>query len=348
MGESGTGGWQVGRLRSANANSNLGGASNEAFCIDVLNALTASIAVLDHRGVIVAVNDAWKCFARDNGALDAAAYVGSNYLAACEAAIREDPTAQAVCTAVRDLQSGKRAQFSVEYPCHSPTTQRWFEMRMTRSAHEPHYIVVAHENITLRKQMESELLSAKQAIETFNAQLQEALAREQQNARTDDLTGINNRRHFFALARQAFSVAVRYRHPLSAILLDLDHFKAINDRWGHQIGDDVLKNVADIAQRHLRSADILGRYGGEEFIVLLPDSTAEQSKVVAERIRGEIESSNLDTPKGRVDLTVSAGVADTTQGGLDSIERLIGLADQALYAAKQAGRNRIAVYSGGG
>lgn len=339
------GGWHVGRLKSASSDSEFVTASNEAFCIEVLNALTASIAVLDHRGVIIAVNDAWKSFARDNGALDAAAYIGSNYLAACEAAVRVDPTAEAVCTAVRELQSGTRDQFAIEYPCHSPTEQRWFEVRMTRSAHEPNYIVVAHENITVRKQMQAELLSAKQAIETFNAQLQEALVREQCNARTDELTGINNRRQFFALAPPAFSAAVRYHHPLGAILIDLDHFKAVNDNWGHQIGDCVLKHVANIAQRHLRGADILGRYGGEEFIVLLPDSPAEQSRVVAERIRVEIESSGLDTPKGRVALTASAGVADTTQLGVDCIERLIGLADLALYAAKQAGRNRVVVYS---
>jgi diguanylate cyclase (GGDEF)-like protein len=342
-------GSRVGRLNSASNVPGLGASSNEVFVIDVLNALTASIAVLDDRGVIIAANDAWKRFARDNGARDAGAYLGSNYLAACETAMRSaDPTAQAVYAAIRSLQCGEQDQFSIEYPCHSPTQERWFEMRMTRCAHEPHYIVVAHENITLRKRMESELLHAKQSIETSNAQLRDALEREQQNARTDDLTGLNNRRHVFALARQAFAVAVRYRHPLGAILLDVDHFKGINDRWGHQIGDEVLKHVAGVARHHLRSADILGRYGGEEFIVLLPDSTAEQSKVVAERIREEIGRDSLDTAKGGVAVTISAGVADTTQGGHDGIERLIGLADQALYAAKQAGRDRTIVYCVGG
>jgi diguanylate cyclase (GGDEF)-like protein len=339
---------RVGKSNSACIDPDLGTASNAAFVADVLNALTASIAVLDHRGVIVAVNDAWKRFARENGVRDAAAFRGSSYLVACEAAVRGgDPTAQAVYAAFRALRDGNQDQFSIEYPCHSPTTQRWFEMRMTRSPNTPHYIVVAHENITVRKRMESELLRARQSIESFNAQLQEALVREQQNARTDELTGINNRRHFFALARQAFTAGARYRHPLSTVLLDLDHFKEINDRWGHQVGDDVLKHVANILRRHLRGADILGRFGGEEFIVLLPQSTADQSRAVAERIRDEIEAVSLDTPKGCIALTVSAGVADTAQGGYD-IERLIGLADQALYAAKQAGRNCTVVYSGGG
>jgi diguanylate cyclase (GGDEF)-like protein len=336
----------VGNLNSSRIDSDLGISSTEAFVIDVLNALTVSIAVLDHSGVIVAVNEAWKRYAKDNAGRDASAFVGSNYFAACEPALRAaDPTAQAVYTAFRALQSGEQEEFSIEYPCHSPTMQRWFQMRMTRSSHEPHYIVVAHEDITVRKRMELELLSAKQSIESFNLKLQEALAREQVNARTDDLTGINNRRHFFELARQAFTVAIRYGHPLGALLLDLDHFKAINDRWGHQIGDDALKHVASIAQKHLRSADILGRYGGEEFIVLLPDSTAEQSKVLAERIREDIERSKLETSKGTIAMTVSAGIADTLRGGRDSIEGLIGLADSALYAAKQAGRNRTVVYS---
>lgn len=338
----------MGRLNPAYIVPGLG-ASNEAFVLNVLNALTASIAVLDHRGVIIAANEAWKRFARDNDARDPGAYLGSNYLLACEAAICEaDPTAQAVYAAIRALQCGELDQFSIEYPCHSPTEERWFEMRMTRCPHEPHYIVVAHENITPRKRMEAELLQAKQSIEAFNAQLQDALAREQRNARTDDLTGINNRRHFFALARQAFSIAVRYHHPLGAILLDLDHFKQINDRWGHQVGDDALKQVANIVRRHLRDADIPGRYGGEEFIVLLPESTADQAKVVAERIRREVGKFGLETPQARISFTLSAGVADTTQSRLDSIEQLIGFADQALYAAKQTGRDRTVIYSSGG
>lgn len=340
-------GQSVGKLNSSRRGSDLDISANEAFVIDVLNALTASIAVLDQSGVIVAVNEAWKRFARENGGHDASAFVGSNYLLACDGAVHAaDPAAKAVCAAFHALQCGDQEEFSIEYPCHSPTTQRWFQMRMTRSPHKPHYIVVAHEDITARKRMETELINAKRSIESSNLKLQEALAREQVNARVDDLTGINNRRHFFALARQAFTVAVRYSHPLGAVMLDLDHFKEINDRWGHQLGDEALKHVAHIAQKHLRGADILGRYGGEEFIVLLPDSTAEQSQVLAERIREDIERSRLQTAKGSIALTVSAGVADTSESGGESIERLIGLADLALYAAKQAGRNRTVVYSG--
>jgi diguanylate cyclase (GGDEF)-like protein len=329
-------------LNSTRINGDVGMSPKEAFVIDVLNALTASIAVLDDEGTIIAANVAWKRFSNDNGGSDSAAFVGSNYLAACEAAMRAgDATAQAVHAAFHELQSGERKEFAIEYPCHSPQMQRWFEMRMTRSAHEPHYIVVAHEDITSRKAMEAELLRAKQSIESSNAQLRESLAREQENVRTDELTGIHNRRHCLALARQAFAVASRYRRPLGMILLDVDHFKQINDQWGHQIGDDALKHVAMISRRHLRSADILGRYGGEEFIVFLPDSTAGQARIVAERIREDIERTPLVSAKGAIRLTVSAGISDTAQSGTHSIERLIGLADDALYAAKQEGRNRI-------
>lgn len=312
---------------------------------EIIDALTAHIAVLDAAGFIVAVNDAWIRFAQKNGGTSADSYSGWNYLAVCEQPVqRGDETVRDICNAIRAVQRGERSQCSFEYPCNSPETERWFEMRITRSPGEPPYIVIAHEDITQRKKAESAVRKAEQTLRQVNLQLQESLAREQSIARTDELTGVCNRRQFFALAEHELAVSQRYDRPLSIILFDVDRFKRINDTRGHQVGDEVLKHVARLATEHLRAADVLARYGGEEFIIMLPDSTGAQSTVVAERIRKAIANSGLQIANGRVDTTVSAGIAERRRD-VDTLGGLVGRADKALYAAKEAGRNRVLVAS---
>jgi diguanylate cyclase (GGDEF)-like protein/PAS domain S-box-containing protein len=208
----------------------------------------------------------------------------------------------------------------------------------------PKEIMVILSTITERKQAEEELRHAKEIIEAANRELQQAVAREQFLARTDELTRVNNRRHFFDLAKHEFAVAQRYQHPLSVILFDIDHFKQINDTFGHQVGDEVLHQIAQIAGAHLRAADVLARYGGEEFVLLLPDSTTQQARVLAERIRKGIAERGIDTDIGNVRVTMSAGIAEVLSQE-DTLDRLIQRADQALYVAKEAGRNRTILFS---
>jgi diguanylate cyclase (GGDEF)-like protein/PAS domain S-box-containing protein len=224
----------------------------------------------------------------------------------------------------------------------------WIASRLTivsRSADEtPKEIMVILTVITERKQAEEELSHAKEAIEAANHELQQALVREQLVARTDELTQLNNRRHFFDLARHEFAVAQRYHRPLSVILFDIDRFKQINDTFGHQSGDEVLQHIAQIAREHLRKADVLARYGGEEFVILLPNTNAQQAKVLAERIRNGIGKRSIDTSTGKLRVTISAGIADVLSQEA-TLEQLIHCADQALYAAKEAGRNRAIRFS---
>ena len=165
----------------------------------------------------------------------------------------------------------------------------------------------------------------------------------QELAITDELTGIINRRHLFELGEQEFNRARRFERHLSVIMIDLDQFKSVNDTFGHWIGDEVLKAVAKRCQNSIRNFDILGRYGGEEFTVVLPETSLSDASVIAERLRSQIGDNPISTDAGIVTVTASLGVASYSSEIEDFIE-LFRNADLALYNAKQEGRNRWQVY----
>lgn len=314
----------------------------------VLDALTESIALLDGCGRIVGVNEAWRRFAANNGGDCGHYYIGESYLEACERAALGgcDDIAPALYDGLRRMLAGELEQFSLEYPCHSPQQQRWFIVNITRCATsvEPAQLVVAHLDITARKLAELALEQTEHELARINRELQEALARERRAARSDELTGIANRRHFFVTAAPLFEVARRYRQPLAAVMLDLDHFKQVNDSHGHQAGDQALRHVAAVARQHLRECDLFARYGGEEFVILLPATGGEGALCAAERIRAAIAAQPLVVDGRTIRVTVSAGIAEIVTEG-DSLERMIGRADRALYAAKGGGRNRCRLIS---
>lgn len=313
--------------------------ANGALAIAILDSLTANVALLDSAGIIIMANAAWERFANDNGCDDAARYIGANYLAAAEDAVRRDgdSTAAAALNGIRGVLRREQDAFTLEYPCHSPSEKRWFRLHATRlSLDGVVACVVAHENITTEK-------IAEEALRQAERQLRESLEREQLLARTDGLTGLVNRRHFVELAEHECAVARRYDLPMAIVLFDIDGFKAINDSLGHVAGDEILKGVALRAGEHLRSADVLARYGGEEFIVLVPESTAQSAAVVAERIRKGIAERCIPTTAGSASVTISAGVAEM-KSPTDTLGDLIRRADHALYDAKGKGRNRTVVH----
>lgn len=163
----------------------------------------------------------------------------------------------------------------------------------------------------------------------------------QQLAITDPLTGLFNRRHFFELANQEFKRTSRFGHPLSILILDVDHFKSINDTCGHAAGDDMLLNLAQKCGEQLRSFDIMARYGGDEFILMLPETETEKASQTAERLRQVIESNRLETGNRPLQATISFGVATLNAGDPAGLDELIDRADTALYIAKNNGRNQI-------
>lgn len=163
-------------------------------------------------------------------------------------------------------------------------------------------------------------------------------------ATIDDLTHLYNRRYFFHRFLQEFERAKRYQRPLSCLILDIDHFKLVNDTYGHLAGDRVLQEIAQILQRQCRRSDLVGRYGGEEMIILLPETDADGALAIAERIRELIKNHTIRNGQGQaIRVTVSVGVAHFPGPALPALSTpdiIVQHADDALLQAKRRGRNR--------
>lgn len=160
----------------------------------------------------------------------------------------------------------------------------------------------------------------------------------------DTLTHLYNRRHLDQVLEVELGNSILKKQPLSIIMVDIDHFKAVNDRYGHDEGDRALIHVASLLKESLREHDIVARFGGEEFIVMLPKTIMKNAVVIAERIRRSIEATPLSGTDGKVNLTVSLGIAAIPAIWTESKEELIKCADKALYEAKDKGRNRVCFY----
>jgi two-component system, cell cycle response regulator len=158
---------------------------------------------------------------------------------------------------------------------------------------------------------------------------------------TDALTGLHNRRNVEALLHEMFEHSVRLHEPLACAMFDLDHFKSVNDTYGHQAGDAVLQQLAGILKASAREIDKVGRYGGEEFILLLPGTVLDAAVTFAERTRQQVESHTFTFEGGSIRRTMSCGVAAFPHPRIGHREALVKAADDALYVAKELGRNRV-------
>lgn len=176
------------------------------------------------------------------------------------------------------------------------------------------------------------------------AKLRQQAAQLEKLAISDPLTRIFNRRHFFELAEVEMERAIRYRHPLSLILFDADHFKSINDTYGHPFGDQILISLVHLCEQNIRTVDIFARYGGEEFILLMPQTDCEAAQKTAERLRSVVESSPQTHIGKTTHLTISVGLACWQPEQKINLAELVQQADEALYISKQTGRNRVTRY----
>ncbi len=189
------------------------------------------------------------------------------------------------------------------------------------------------------EQLNAELQEVRRKLEIKEKELQAVLAQVDEVAHTDPLTYLSNRRHILGELQREVMRSERYNTPLSISMIDLDHFKRINDTYGHSAGDQVLRFVAMQLRDHIRLPDIIGRYGGEEFLVLLPNSMATAAGEQAARLCQHIRSTPVLLNDREIRLTVSIGVAQY-HAGQDDWQTLLQRADQALYRAKQDGRDR--------
>ncbi len=199
---------------------------------------------------------------------------------------------------------------------------------------------VKRENESLRTELERAL----REVRDKNEQLERSLLRVEEMAATDPLTGLYNRRHFGKVLEQLFAEGQRYDQDLACVMIDLDGFKQINDVYhNHAVGDQILMVASRIISANLRKADVAARYGGDEFIVLLPHASAEEAATMVQRVREEYRQASSIILRRNEGATMSVGVGSRRTDDPPSPEQLVAAADAALYEAKGAGRNRIVV-----
>jgi len=196
---------------------------------------------------------------------------------------------------------------------------------------------LARENSMLRRDLEISLASVKES----NQQLQNALYQVEQMAATDALTGLFNRRHFNVVIEQLFAESQRYETDLACVLIDLDEYKQLNDNYGHQTGDQVLVAVGEILRRIARKSDVAARYGGDEFVLLLPRSDSQEASKLMTRIRDDYRRQTADMLKSARGMTMSVGIASIVTNQPANAAEFLAAADEALYQSKNSGRDRM-------
>lgn len=248
----------------------------------------------------------------------------------------------------------------LDYILKFGTAFDFMEQCMAKGINIPVVIVTGHGSEKVASQLikagaydyfpKSEL-DANSVIRSINSSIEKARLRKEldlvhkkiaENSIKDGLTDLYNHRYFMEALEIEFERASRYKRDFSLLMIDIDHFKAINDTYGHQAGDEVLSGLSKVFCSCVRKSDVVCRYGGEEFAIILPDTGRENARLTAEKIRKETEQIKLRNNENFITVTISIGVS--TNNGIDSSRLLIGESDKALYRAKSNGRNRVEIH----
>ncbi len=285
----------------------------------VFDSLVAQVAVLDHTSTVLQTNVAWRQYLIDSGFSAQPCCQSASYLRILACLTEHDAlTVQAAEAGITAVLAGDLPFFQLDQPFFTPLDKRWFSMKVTPVHDRVQRLVISHEDVTQLKTAELTSLTL---------------------ANIDTLTGALSRRNFFNLAEQEVARSIRYALPLMVLMLDLDHFKTINDQHGHAAGDVVLQKCVQTVTSVLRGADLIGRIGGEEFAVLLPNTPLEGGRALAQRIVEIVRANAVHVNGKTIVYTVSIGAG--CLAGEHSFAELLGLADAALYRAKEAGRDRL-------
>lgn len=298
---------------------------SERFIASMVDALSEHICVSDFSGNILLVNRAWRDFATANGLSPDIDWQKINYFSVCKDAIgRGSEDALAFMDGMRSVASGTCPEFTFEYPCDSPAEKRWFLAKVTRFTWKgATVLVISHENISVTRLTQNKL---------------------DHLAHFDSLTGLPNRAYFYDSLQRMLKQAHRSHWIMAVLFIDLDHFKMINDTMGHHVGDEVLRQVAKRITGCLRSSDVAGRLGGDEFCAFLPALAREQDAgLVAEKIVAAL-SSPLVIGDTEAFVTASIGVTLFPHDGND-IDTLLNAADTAMYWAKELGRSNYQYFT---
>ena len=298
--------------------------SSEFFKL-VLNTITEHIVVIDSNGDIQFVNKSWIDFGQNNSCQINTNWTGINYINECDnAAALGDDFGVIAGSGIREVIGGHKSEFYLEYPCHSPDEERWFMMRVTPfTIQEMSCFVISHQNITERKIAEGKVLNL---------------------SRIDGLTDIPNRRYFDEFLQNEWKRCARLKMVLTLAIIDLDHFKLLNDTYGHQAGDESLVKVGSLLKGFAkRPADLCARYGGEEFAIIWAETPNDQAELFADKLLKLISDLKIPNKKSPTKPTLTASIGLTTMlpDGTNDESIIIGKADKLLYRAKKNGRDRV-------
>jgi diguanylate cyclase (GGDEF)-like protein len=295
------------------------------FLKSILETIPEQVVVLSHTGDILFVNASWNSFGQNNACRLDGNWEGVNYLAECDkAATTGDPFGTHAAIGIRSVIAATLDEFYLEYPCHSPVEERWFLMRVTPiSLRGDRCVVISHLNITERKIAEERVLAL---------------------SRIDGLTNIPNRRYFDEFFNQEWNRCQRLGQPISLAIIDLDHFKLLNDTYGHPTGDECLKTMGKLLARFCnRPSDLHARFGGEEFAIVYGNTSLAQARVMIEKMFAAIGSLNIPNSQSPTlaTLTASVGLTSMVPSQANRESDLVDKCDALLYRAKANGRNQI-------